>query len=50
MDEYFQNDVRVDDTVLKTLSLAQLIEIASQYSSPKVNRAVKYLKKLQDHE
>ena len=47
--QYFEDDLRIDNQSLEVLSIIQLIEIAGLYSSKRVNRAVKYIKELQNH-
>lgn len=44
--QYFQDDLRIDDTLLRGLSLTKLNEIANHYLNIRVNRVVKFIEEL----
>lgn len=50
LEEYFRDDLRIDEDFLKKLSIERLREIADCFSSPKVSRAVNYINELHKHE
>lgn len=49
MERYFQDDLRIEESSLKTLSLNQLNMIAPHFNSARVNQAVKFIREGQNH-
>jgi len=48
LDDYFYEDLRIDEVSLQKLSLDHLKEIRDLYSSPRVNRVVRHIEELQN--
>ncbi|MCH9611488.1 MAG: hypothetical protein S4CHLAM81_09260 [Chlamydiales bacterium] len=49
MEQYFFEDLRVDESSLNQLDISELSEIAEHYSSERIHRAVKFIKRVQSH-
>ena len=46
LEHYFYDDLRIDEAVLKELSLARLMEIAKSFSSGRINRVLQFIQEL----
>lgn len=46
LEHYFYDDLRIDEAVLKELSLDRLIEIAKSFSSGRINRVLQFIQEL----
>jgi predicted transcriptional regulator of viral defense system len=49
LEYYFQDDMRIDEGSLKSLSQDRLMEIANHFSTPRINHVLKFIRKLHNH-